>query len=79
MALKKKARLAQEQIDEELFAASGAAEAEHQIAEWGSWRQRVGVRKPSNVTIVKKQTNGLGNAIKRCGIITLTQKPINHG
>ena len=44
---KKKARLSEE---EDIFAAS-VVEVQQQIVEWESWRQKFGVRKPSNTTI----------------------------
>ena len=53
MAPKKKARLSEELEFEDIFAASGA-EVQQQIAEVESWRQKVGVRKPSFEKIEKK-------------------------
>ena len=46
------ARLSEELEFEDIFSASGA-EVQQQIAEWESWRQKVGVRKPSNEKIEK--------------------------
>ena len=61
MAPKKKARLAEK---EDIFAASGA-EVQHQIAEWETWQQKVGVRKPSKVRIVKHPKKRLGKFHQR--------------
>ena len=67
MALKKKANLVEELDCEDVFAASEAeklefedifaasgAEVQQQIADREYWRQKVGVRKASNVDITKE-------------------------
>ena len=56
--MKPKARLSEELEFEDIFSASGA-EVQQQIVEWESWRQKVGVRKPSFEKIEKK-TIGTG-------------------
>ena len=80
--MKPKARLSEELEFEDIFSASGA-EVQQQIVEWESWRQKVGVRKPSNEKIEKKNMHGHGlrNPNKENGIITLIQQLINvnHG
>ena len=57
MAPRKRARLSEDSEEilefEDIFAASDAP-VEQQIAEWESWRQKVGVRKPSFEKIEKK-------------------------
>ena len=85
MAPRKRARLSEDSEEilefEDIFAASDAP-VEQQIVEWESWRQKVGVRKPSNEKIEKNMHgHGLRNPNKENGIITLTQQLINvnHG
>ena len=57
MAPRKRARLSEDSEEilefEDIFAASDAP-VEQQIVEWESWRQKVGVRKPSFEKIEKK-------------------------
>ena len=53
MALKKKANLVEELDCENVSAASGA-EVQQPIADREYWRQKVGVRKASNVDITKE-------------------------
>ena len=57
MAPRKRARLSEDSEEilefEDIFAASDAP-VEQQIVEWESWRQKVGVRKPSSEKIEKK-------------------------
>ena len=75
MAPRKRARLSEDSEEilefEDIFAASDAP-VEQQIAEWESWRQKVGVRKPSFEKIEKNHWHRLRKPASESGIITLT-------